>query len=64
MLKTYAQYNYTNDSTARMIGLGWHEITREYTQYRPSGKHTIIVINGVAVKAKYCTVVQVFTTSK
>ena len=59
-MKTYARYTYNNDSTARMIGNGWHEVTREYTQHRPSGKHTIIVIDGVAVKAKHCEIAQVF----
>ena len=59
-MKTYARYTYTNDSTARMIGNGWHIVEKEYIKHYPSGKHNTITINGVSVKAKYCEIVQVF----
>lgn len=57
---TYARYIYTTDLTAKRVGNQWHEVTREYVQYYPSGRHTTIVINGVAVKARHCEIVQVF----
>lgn len=60
-MKEYARYNYTTGWEAQKIGSGWHEITNTRTLRTPSGRHTYITINGVAVKARHCTVVQVFT---
>ena len=59
-MKTYARYIYTTDLTAKRVGNQWHEVTKEFTQYYPSGRHTTIVINGVAIKARHCEIVQVF----
>ena len=59
-MKTYARYIYTNDITAKRIGNEWHEVTNEYQSRRPSGLCTIVVINGVGVKARHCEIVQVF----
>lgn len=60
MMITYARYIYTTDFTAKRVGNQWHKVTKEYVQYYPSGRHTTIVINGVAVKARHCEIVQVF----
>lgn len=60
MMITYARYIYTTDLTAKRVGNQWHKVTKEYVQYYPSGRHTTIVINGVAVKARHCEIVQVF----
>ena len=60
MLKTYARYIYTQDFTAKRIGNEWHEVTKEYVQYYPSGRHATVVICGCAVKARHCEIVQVF----
>lgn len=60
MMKTYARYKYTNSWEAKLIGCGWHEITAEYTKYYPSGKHLTVIVNGLAVKARECELVQVF----
>lgn len=60
MLKTYARYKYTKDLTAKMVGNEWHEVTKEEMRYYPSGRKNTVVINGVAVKADHCEIVQVF----
>ena len=60
MLKTYAKYKYTKDFHAQRIGAGWHLVEKEYLQYYPSGRHSTVVINGYAVKACHCEIVQVF----
>ena len=60
-METYARYKYTQDMTAKRVGSGWHKVTREYMMYYPSGRHTTLVINSVAVKACHCEVVQVYT---
>ena len=60
MLKTYARYIYTTDYTAKRVGNGWHEVTKEYMMYYPSGRHLTIVIDGIAIKARHCEIVQVF----
>lgn len=60
-MATYARYNYTIGWEADKIGSEWHLVTREVTRRTPSGIHQYITINGVAVKARHCTVVQVFT---
>ena len=60
MLKTYARYKYTTDLTAKRVGNDWHEVTKEYVQYYPSGRHNTLVICGCAVKARHCEIVQVF----
>ena len=60
-MSTYAKYNYTVGWEANKIGEGWHLVTKEKTLRTPSGIHQYITINGVAVKARHCTVVQVFT---
>lgn len=59
-MKTYARYIYTTDWTAKKIGNGWHEVTKEYLLQYPSGKQNTLVIGGVAVKARHCEIVQVF----
>lgn len=59
-MKTYARYTYTKDITARRIGNGWIEVSKEYQQWFPSGKQTVLVLNGCAVKAKFCKIIQVF----
>ena len=59
MLVTYARYKYTQDLTGRRLGKGWHKVTKEYIQWYPSGRHNTVVINGCAVKACHCEVVQV-----
>ena len=59
MLVTYARYRYTTDHVAHRIGVGWHKVEKEYMQYYPSGRHTTIIIKGLAVKACHCDVVQV-----
>lgn len=59
-MKTYARYIYTTDYTAKRVGNGWHEVTKEYMMYYPSGRQNTVVINGVAVKARHCEIVQVF----
>ena len=58
-MKTYARYKYTTDYTAKRIGTGWHIVEKEYVQYYPSGRHNTLVINGCAVKACHCEIVQV-----
>ena len=60
-MATYARYNFTTGWEASKIGTGWHLVTNERIMYTPSGRHTYITINGVAVKARHCEVVQVFT---
>ena len=60
-MATYARYNFTTGWEATKIGTGWHLVTNERIMYTPSGRHTYITINGVAVKARHCEVVQVFT---
>ena len=60
-MSTYAKYNYTVGWEANKIGEGWHLVTNEKTLRTPSGIYQYITINGVAVKARHCTVVQVFT---
>lgn len=60
-MSTYAKYNFTKGWEAEKIGAGWHLVTNERTMYTPSGRHTYITINGVAVKARHCAIVQVFT---
>ena len=60
MMKTYARYIYTQDMTAKRVGNGWHEVTKEYMMYYPSGRQNTVVINGVAVKARHCEIVQVY----
>lgn len=59
-MSTYARYTYTVGQEAKRIGNGWHLVTREYTLRTPSGLHQYITINGIAVKARDCEVVQVF----
>lgn len=60
-METYARYIYTQDMTAKRVGNGWHKVTKEYMMYYPSGRQNTLVINGVAVKARHCEVVQVIT---
>lgn len=60
-MSTYAKYNFTKGWEAEKIGEGWHLVTNERTMCTPSGVHQYITINGVAVKARHCVVVQVFT---
>jgi hypothetical protein len=60
MLKTYARYTYTTDYTAKRVGNDWHEVTKEYMMYYPSGRQLTIVIDGIAIKARHCEIVQVF----
>lgn len=60
-MSTYAKYNFTKGWEAEKIGEGWHLVTSEKTMRTPSGIHQYITINGVAVKARHCVVVQVFT---
>ena len=60
-MSTYAKYNFTKRWEAEKIGEGWHLVTSEKTMRTPSGVHQYITINGVAVKARHCVVVQVFT---
>ena len=57
-IKTYARYIF-KDATARLIGNGWHEITEEKSKYFPSGRHIVVIINGYAIKASHCEIVQV-----
>jgi hypothetical protein len=59
-MKTYARYIYTTDYTAKRVGNGWHEVTKEYMMYYPSGRQLAIVIDGIAIKARQCEIVQVF----
>lgn len=59
-MKTYARYTYTKDITARRIGNGWIEVTAEYQLWFPSGRQTVLVLNGLVVKAKFCEIIQVF----
>lgn len=59
-MATYARYIYTQDMTAKRVGNEWHKVEREYIGYYPSGRQTVVVINGCAVKARLCEVVQVF----
>ena len=59
-MKTYARYIYTKDLTAKLVGNEWHEVTKEFMQYYPSGRHNTVVINGMAIKARHCEIVQVF----
>lgn len=60
-MATYARYKFTTDRQAKMIGTGWHLVTKEYSMFTPSGLNNYITINGVSVKARHCEVVQVFT---
>ena len=59
-MKTYARYIYTQDMTAKRIGNGWIEVTQEYVMYYPSGRQSVVVLQGVAVKARHCEIIQVF----
>lgn len=59
-MKIYARYKYTKDFTAKIVGNAWHEVTKEEMRNYPSGRRNTVVINGVAVKADYCEIVQVF----
>lgn len=59
-MSTYARYNFTTGWEVNKIGEGWHLVTNEYITRTPSGVHQYITINGVAVKARHCVVVQVF----
>lgn len=59
-MKTYARYIYTCDMTAKKVGNEWHEVTNEKMEYRPSGRHLCVTINGVSVKAEHCEIVTVF----
>lgn len=59
MLKTYARYIYKNDGTARCIGNGWIEVTKEYMMWFPSGRQNVVVLKGLAIKAKHCEIIQV-----
>ena len=58
-IKTYARYTYTKDITAKMIGNGWIEVEREMVKYFPSGRHNVVVIKGMIIKARDCEIVQV-----
>ena len=60
-MATYAKYNFTIGWEAEKIGEGWHLVTNEKIKRTPSGMHRYITINGVAVKARHCAIVQVFT---
>ena len=59
MLKTYARYIYKNDVTARRIGNEWIEVTSEYMKWFPSGLQNVVVLNGLAIKARLCEIIQV-----
>jgi hypothetical protein len=59
-MKTYVRYKYTTDYTAKRIGNGWIEVTREYVMYYPSGRQSVVVLRGVAVKARHCEIIQIF----
>ena len=59
-MKTYARYIYTQDMTAKRIGNEWIEVTQEYVMYYPSGRQSVVVLRGIAVKARHCEIVQVF----
>lgn len=60
MMKTYARYTYTADYTAKRIGNGWLEVTKEYMMCYPSGRQNTLVIGGMSVKARHCEIIQVF----
>ena len=57
-IKTYARYRY-HDGTVNLIGNDWHEITEEKTKYFPSGRHNVVMIKGIAIKARDCEIVQI-----
>ena len=59
-MKTYARYTNTQDWIAKRVGNEWHEVTEERKEWRPSGLHTVVVINGLGIKACYCEIVTVF----
>lgn len=59
-MKTYAQYKYPQFLMGQALGSAWYEVQDEWSQYYPSGLHHTIKINGKAVKAKDCIIVQVF----
>lgn len=59
-MKTYARYIHTADLVAKVIGNEWYEVTAEYIKRYPSGYRTVVVINGLTVKADHCEIVQVF----
>ena len=59
-MKTYARYIYTQDMTAKRIGNEWIEVTQEYVMCYPSGRQNVVVLRGVAVKARHCEIIQVF----
>ena len=61
MLITYARYIYTNDFIGKKLNNKWYKVSKEYMTWYPSGRHTTLVIDGVAVKARHCEIVQVFT---
>ena len=57
---TYARYKYKNDVMGKVLGTEWYLVTSERMTYYPSGRHNTLIINGYAVKAKHCDVVQIF----
>lgn len=60
-MKMYAKYHKSAVLYPyNVLGDNWYPITDERIVYYPSGKHNTITINGIPVKAKYCTIVYVF----
>lgn len=65
-MKTYARckrniYKVLSDEVLIPAG-EWFEVHHEYMMCRPSGKQNMLFTNeGIAVKARDCEIVQVFT---
>ena len=60
-MTTYARYTYYDWQTKGAVTTGWYKVEAEKKQRRPSGLHTVVLVNGQWVKACYCEFAQVFT---
>lgn len=59
-MKTYARYKFNMGWEAERLGKEWHEVTKEFQGYAPSGFNNYVIINGLKIKASHCDIVQVF----
>jgi hypothetical protein len=61
MMKTYAMHKKTYDGYDNLFPVGvWYEVEKETERWYPSGLRKVVFIQGKAVKADHCEIVQVF----
>lgn len=60
MMKTYARYIPIDEWDRQHRDCAWYEVTKEKTFKSAGGYNDYVVINGKAVKAKQCEIIQVF----